>query len=118
MIPEPPQISYWDASPHFRHLCRRKLDDAAWAWAEPQLLAMGAAAARDVAPLAAVADRESPRLVTHDERGNRVDRVDYHPAYREMQRIAYGSGMLSMKYEERPLRAPTGSDAQRAPRRR
>src|ERR1043166_1380906 len=59
---------------------------------------MGTAAALDVAPLAAIADRESPRLVTHDERGNRVDRVDYHSAYREMQRIAYGSGMLAMKY--------------------
>jgi len=97
-IPPLPDLSYWDASPHFRSLCRRKLDDAAWAWAEPQLRAMGTAAARDVAPLAAIADRESPRLVTHDERGNRVDRVDYHPAYREMERIAYGSGMLAMKY--------------------
>ena len=98
MIPPPPDISYWDASPHFRNLCRRKLGDAAWAWAEPQLRAMGTAAAIEVAPLAAVADRESPRLVTHDERGNRVDRIDYHPAYREMERIARGSGMLSMKY--------------------
>ena len=97
-IPPPPDLSYWDASPHFRSLCRRKLDEAAWAWAEPQLRAMGTAAARDVAPLAAIADREGPRLATHDERGNRVDRVDYHPAYREMQRIAYGSGMLAMKY--------------------
>jgi len=98
VIPTPPDLSYWDASPHFRSLCRRKLDDAAWAWAEPQLREMGAAAALQVAPLAAIADRESPRLVTHDARGNRVDRVDYHPAYREMERIAYGSGMLSMKY--------------------
>jgi len=98
MIPAPPNVSYWDASPHFRGLCRRKLGDAAWAWAELQLREMGAAAALMVAPLAAIADRESPRLVTHDERGNRVDRVDYHPAYREMERIAYGSGMLSMKY--------------------
>ncbi|HEV2718381.1 MAG TPA: acyl-CoA dehydrogenase family protein [Thermoanaerobaculia bacterium] len=98
MIPSPPTICYWDASPHFRALCRRKLGDAAWAWAEPQLREMGAAAAQMVAPLAAIADRESPRLVTHDERGNRVDRVDYHPAYREMERIAHGSGMLSMKY--------------------
>jgi acyl-CoA dehydrogenase len=98
VIPEFPRVSYWDVSPHFRNLCRRKLDDAAWSWAEPQLRAMGTAAALEVAPLAAVADRESPRLVTHDERGNRIDRVDYHPAYREMERIAYGSGMLSMKY--------------------
>src|SRR5256885_6400964 len=101
-IPEPPNVSYWDASPLFRALIRRKLDDAAWAWAEPQLIAMGQRAAFEVAPLAAMADRESPRLVTHDARGNRIDRVAYHPSYREMERIAYGSGMIAMKYSDHP----------------
>src|SRR5713226_2191254 len=98
VIPEPPRVSYWEASPHFQRLCRSKLCDGAWRWAEPQLQSMGERAAIEVAPLAALADRESPRLVTHDERGNRVDRLDYHPAFREMERIAYGSGMLTMKY--------------------
>ena len=98
MIPEPPRVSYWDASPQFRALCRRKLGDAAWAWAEPQLASMGTRAALEVAPLAAIADRNTPRLITHDERGNRIDRVEFHPSYREMERIAYGSGMLTMKY--------------------
>src|SRR6476469_6881195 len=79
-------------------MCRRQLGDAAWKWAEPQLVAMGERAAAEVAPLAAIADRETPRLITHDARGNRIDRVEYHPAYRDMERIAYGSGMLQMKY--------------------
>jgi alkylation response protein AidB-like acyl-CoA dehydrogenase len=79
-------------------LCRRKLDADAFAWAEPQLAAMGERASKEVAPLAAVADRERPRLVTHDPRGEHICRVEYHPAYREMERIAYGSGMIAMKY--------------------
>ena len=98
-IPEPPSESYWDASPNFRALCRRKLSEAAYAWAEPQLAAMGERAAKEVAPLSVVADREQPRLITHDSRGERVSRVEYHPAYREMERIAYGSGMIAMKYQ-------------------
>jgi acyl-CoA dehydrogenase len=98
LIPEPPRISYWDASPHFQRLCKRKLPEAAWSWAEPQLRSMGERAAIEVAPLAAIADRNPPRLVTHDERGNRINRVDYHPSYREMEKIAYGSGMVAMKY--------------------
>jgi acyl-CoA dehydrogenase len=97
-IPDPPSENYWDACPDFRALCRRKLSDGAFAWAEPQLSAMGEQAATTVAPLAAIADRESPRLITHDVRGDRISRVDYHPAYREMERIAYGSGMIAMKY--------------------
>jgi len=99
-IPDPPSQSYWDASPFFRELCARKLG----ASAEPQLIAMGELAAREVAPLAAIADRESPRLVTHDARGERINRVDYHPAYREMQRIAYGSGMVAINYGDQPDR--------------
>ena len=90
MIPDPPRVSYWEASPHLQRLCRRKLGNAAWDWAEPQFASMGERAALEVAPLAAVADRESPRLVN--------GRVEYHPAYREMQKIAYGSGMIAMKY--------------------
>jgi acyl-CoA dehydrogenase len=98
LIPDSPVENYWDVCPDFRALCRRKLSEAAFAWAEPQLSAMGEQAARVVAPLAAIADREQPRLVTHDARGERVSRVEYHPAYREMERIAYGSGMIAMKY--------------------
>lgn len=98
LIPAPPGENYWDVCPDFRALCRRKLSDAAFAWAEPQLSAMGEQAAKIVAPLAAIADRESPRLVTHDARGERISRVEYHASYREMERIAYGSGMIAMKY--------------------
>ncbi len=98
MIPEPPHISYWDASPQFRALCRRKLDDAAWQVAEPQLRSMGERAAIEVAPLAAIADRNPPRLISFDERGNRIDRIEYHPSYRQMQQVAYGSGMVAMNY--------------------
>ncbi|HUR80776.1 MAG TPA: acyl-CoA dehydrogenase family protein [Thermoanaerobaculia bacterium] len=97
-IPGAPSENYWDACPDFRALCRRKLSDGAFAWAEPQLSAMGEQAAKIVAPLAAVADREQPRLVTHDARGERISRVEYHSSYREMERIAYGSGMIAMKY--------------------
>jgi len=108
-IPEPPDVSYWDVSLPLRKILAKKLSQPDFAWAEPQLAAMGAAAVREVAPRAAIADRESPRLETHDARGNRVDRIDYHPAYREMQAIAYGSGMVGMKYE--PAALATRPDA-------
>src|SRR4051794_35868592 len=116
-IPDPPNVSYWDASPILRDLCKRKLDPSL----EPQLKEMGERAAREVAPLAQIADRESPRLVTHDAKGNRINRVEYHPAYREMERIAYGSGMITVNYSSwRPARSLEGSPEQsadaRAPR--
>ncbi len=97
-IPDSPDQSYFEASPHLRAFCQRKLDPAAWEWARPQLERMGELAAREVAPRAQIADREQPRLVTYDPQGRRINRIDYHPAYRDMERIAYGSGMVSMKY--------------------
>src|SRR5438132_4137129 len=90
MIPDPPRVSYWEVSPHLQRLCRRKLSDAAWRVAEPRLASMGERAALEVAPLAQIADREGPRLVD--------GRVEYHGSYREMQKIAYGSGIIAMKY--------------------
>src|SRR5438034_1353696 len=90
MIPDPPHVSYWEASPHLQRLCRRKFSDAAWRVAGPRLASMGERAALEVAPLAQIADREGPRLVD--------GRVEYHQAYREMQRVAYGSGIIAMKY--------------------
>src|SRR4051794_3699915 len=102
-IPDPPRVSYWDASPMLRDLCKRRVDPAL----EPRLRDMGERAALEVAPLAQIADRESPRLITHDPRGNRINRVDYHPSYREMERIAYGSGMITVNYVDPQPRSRT-----------
>src|SRR3954470_17473514 len=107
-IPDPPNISYWDASPILRDICKRKLgvgqalslsgQGQAGELVLHRLREMGERAAFEVAPLAQIADRESPRLVTHNAKGNRINRVEYHPAYREMERIAYGSGMITVNY--------------------
>lgn len=104
-IPDPPTTSYWEVSTSLRTLLRRRLSTADFAWAEPQLAMMGLKAVEDVAPLAQVADHQGPKLVTHDPSGNRVDRIEYHPAYREMQKIAYGSGMVGMKYDGKTVAA-------------
>src|SRR3954451_15192445 len=107
-IPDSPDISYWDASPILRDICKRKLgvgqalslsgQGQAGELVLHRLREMGERAAFEVAPLAQIADRESPRLVTHNAKGNRINRVEYHPAYREMERIAYGSGMITVNY--------------------
>ena len=93
-IPDPPTQPFWDASRTLREILVRKLSPGDFASAEPRLREMGDLAVRVVAPLAAIADRESPRLVSN--------RIEYHPSYREMEAIAYGSGMVASKYESNP----------------
>lgn len=104
-IPPSPGVSFWDASPALRALLARKLSSGDLAWALPQLEEMGRRAAFEVSPLATIADRESPRLSNYDARGDRIDRVEFHPAYREMEKICYGSGMIAMKYDSETRRA-------------
>jgi alkylation response protein AidB-like acyl-CoA dehydrogenase len=53
------------------------------------------------------ADKQSPVLRSFDPLGRRIDRVDYHPAYRSMEQVAYGSGMIALKYDP-ALRAEHG----------
>lgn len=102
-IPESPRGSYWEDALTLRGILKRKLSSSDLEWARPFLEAMGETASRVVEPLAARADVESPRLETHDARGERVDRIVYHPAYREMEGVAYGSGMIAIKYERESL---------------
>jgi putative acyl-CoA dehydrogenase len=49
-----------------------------------------------------LANANPPVLYTHDRYGHRVDRVEYHPAYHELMRVAIANGLHA---------APWGPDA-------
>jgi alkylation response protein AidB-like acyl-CoA dehydrogenase len=99
----------WREDPVLRHVVRRLLPDPTWQWAEPMLDAMGAVVPARVDRLAALADRHGPTLRSHDRFGERIDEVEYHPAYRELEEIAYGSGMVALKYDPEVRAAHGGS---------
>ena len=61
-------------------------------WATDHLQATGAlAGSARVQTLARLANRHLPELRTHDRFGNRVDLVDFHPAYHELMGLIYAS---------------------------
>jgi len=53
-----------------------------------------------VQALAAQANRHGPELKTHDPAGNRIDVVEYHPAYHELMALAFGAGLHSLAWTE------------------
>lgn len=57
---------------------------------EPHFRRMGALAGGRLDELARIADRNGPILRTRDRLGRDEDWIEYHPAYREMERIAFG----------------------------
>ena len=64
------------------------------AWAVDELRGLGRRAGTpDAIELGFVANRNEPELRTHDRYGNRVDRVDYHPAYHELMTVAVEAGL-------------------------
>ena len=56
--------------------------------------------------LADRAERHSPVLRTHDRRGERIDEVDFDPAYHQLMTVAVGAGLTA-----EPWTAPAGSGA-------
>ncbi|MFZ5719176.1 MAG: isovaleryl-CoA dehydrogenase [Pseudomonadota bacterium] len=64
------------------------------AWAEGDLSAygrvLGAPATR---ALGEIANRDTPRLHTHDRIGRRADWIEFHPAYHELMRLQVAQGI-------------------------
>ncbi len=70
-------------------------------WARAQLLEMGQfAGSRMAQTWAAQANENPPRLRTHDRYGNRIDEVEFHPAWHELMRTAVAHGVHSLPWEE------------------
>jgi putative acyl-CoA dehydrogenase len=68
-------------------------------WAGERCRALGAVAGDpDVQEAARQANRNSPELRTHDRHGNRWDQVDFHPAYHDCMRLAFGAGVHSLAW--------------------
>ena len=51
--------------------------------------------------LADQANRHVPQLRTHNRYGERIDAIDYHPAYHELMTLAFGAGLHSLAWKAR-----------------
>ena len=57
-------------------------------WARARVSEVGAVWSREPMTWGRQANENPPRLVTHDRYGNRIDEVEFHPAYHELMRQA------------------------------
>lgn len=106
------RTGWLDSEAALIRILSRLLGPAAWEKAKPRLQHMGEQAANEGALWAAEADRNPPKLVTHDRQGERVDEIDYHHSYRQLQRLGYGGGIVAASYD--PALAAERGDAPRA----
>src|SRR6266852_9405350 len=88
-MPDTSGINFYSADPDLSFLLRRHLSAEDDHRAQPILIEMGTVASQKMDELAVIANRQGPVLMQYDKRGQRVDEVIFHPAYHELERIAY-----------------------------
>jgi len=73
-------------------------------WAVPEIHELGRLAGSEEAQdWGRMAERYPPRLKTHDRYGNRVDEVEFVPAWHELMKVAVGHGLHAAPWaDDRP----------------
>src|SRR5215216_2001614 len=99
---EPPQLgNQYETDRALRSYLKRALPPEVLAEVEPELSELGELAGGDLYRLQ-LADRlNEPRLTQWDAWGNRVDRIELTPLWREAARIAAEQGVVAAAYEGR-----------------
>lgn len=69
-------------------------------WAEPSLDRYGVLAGGELMALGEIANRNRPRLCSHDRYGNRIDSVEYDRAWHEVMAIAIANGLHAGPWQD------------------
>jgi putative acyl-CoA dehydrogenase len=95
----PPLVDYnvYEADRPLVEAVRREGAD----WAEARIAAVGAFAGSEHAQtLGRLANENGPKLRTHDRYGNRVDEVEFHPAWHELMTAAVAHELHSSPWKD------------------
>jgi acyl-CoA dehydrogenase len=109
-IPPLDEGDWYTPDPHLAWVVRRAVGEAVWPVANAALSEAGRLVPQKIEPLVRVADRNPPVLHQYDGRGNRVDEVEFHPAYTEIENTVLRFGVVHAAYNAGwrglPSRAP------------
>jgi acyl-CoA dehydrogenase len=90
LAPDTSGMNFYRADPALTDLLRIHLPDVLFRHIEPHLDRLGALAGDHLDECARLADRHVPVLHQRDRFGRDIQWVEYHPAYRELERVAFG----------------------------
>ncbi len=69
-------------------------------WVEARAQSLGRfVGGTEMQSLAADANNHPPTLRTHDRFGERIDAVEYHPAYHRLMQVGFGAGLHSLAWK-------------------
>jgi acyl-CoA dehydrogenase len=90
LAPDTSGMNFYRADPALSDLLRIHLPDPLFRHIEPHLDRLGELAGGHLDECARLADRHVPLLHQRDRFGRDVQWIEYHPAYRELERVAFG----------------------------
>jgi acyl-CoA dehydrogenase len=90
LAPDTSGMNFYRADPALTDLLRIHLPDALFQHIEPHLDRLGELAGGRLDECARLADRHVPVLHQRDRFGRDAQSIEYHPAYRELERAAFG----------------------------
>ena len=100
-------MNYFAADPNLARALVMYAGGADYERALPHLHELGRCAGEELDALAQQADRHTPVLRQFDAEGRRIDEIDYHPAFVEMQRLGFERwGFAAMSHREGVLGWP------------
>lgn len=98
-VPDATGANLFRSDPAFARLLPLYLPTELLAVLQPQLDRLGALAGGALDALAMTADRNPPELHHRTRRGEDAERISHHPAYTEMERLAFGEfGLAAMSH--------------------
>ncbi|MBR2120336.1 MAG: acyl-CoA dehydrogenase family protein [Pseudomonadota bacterium] len=101
IAPDTSGMNFYRADPILADLLRIHLPAALFQHIEPHLDRLGALAGGHLDECARLADKHGPVLHQRDRFGNDRQWIEYHPAYRELERAAYGEfGIHAMSHRK------------------
>ena len=90
LAPDTTGMNFYRSDPALTDLLRIHLSDALFRHIEPHLDRLGRLAGGHLDECARLADRHVPVLHQRDRFGRDRQWIEYHPAYRELERAAFG----------------------------
>jgi len=107
LAPDTSGMNFYRADQALTDLLRIHLPETLFRHIEPHLDRLGALAGGHLDECARLADRHVPVLHQRDRFGRDVQWIEYHPAYRELERAAFGEfGIHAMSLRKRILGWP------------
>ena len=99
-MPETKGLNFFKEDSNLSFILNRYLSKEDYDHALSYLTELGEIAGTRLDELSRIADKHTPELVTFNHKGERINEVNYHPAYKEMEYLGYSKfGLAAMSHK-------------------